>query len=133
MLAVLKRARARLLVRGPFLSASPRTAQVAKGERMLENLALRQQLTALKPGKHKPKLAGLLDRGAQDVGQMDQPAGNREARDSDPRPESMIDWLVWLLPWPVVTVAWFVTVSFVLRYVAVGLYRGGALRDPTAT
>ena len=42
------------------------------------------------------------------------------ARDSEPRPETIIDWLVWLALWPVVTVAWLVTVPFVLLYVAVG-------------
>ena len=42
------------------------------------------------------------------------------ARDSEPRPETIIDWLVWLGLWPVVTVAWVVTVPFVLLYVAVG-------------
>ena len=42
------------------------------------------------------------------------------AGDSEPRPETIIDWLVWLALWPVVTVAWLVTVPFVLLYVAVG-------------
>ena len=42
------------------------------------------------------------------------------ARESEPRPETIIDWLVWLALWPVVTVAWLVTVPFVLLYVAVG-------------
>ena len=47
------------------------------------------------------------------------PATER-ARDSEPRPETIIDWLVWLALWPVVTVAWLVTVAFVLLYAAVG-------------
>ena len=42
------------------------------------------------------------------------------ARDGEPRPETIIDWLVWLGLWPVVTVAWLLTVPFVLLYVAVG-------------
>ena len=41
-------------------------------------------------------------------------------RDSEPRPETIIDWLVWLVLWPAVTVAWLVAVPFVLLYVAVG-------------
>jgi hypothetical protein len=43
------------------------------------------------------------------------------AHDSEPRPRTIIDWLVWLALWPVVTVAWLVAVLFVLLYVAVGL------------
>jgi hypothetical protein len=44
----------------------------------------------------------------------------KPARHSEPRPETAIDWLVWLGLWPVVTVAWLVTVPFVLLNVAVG-------------
>ena len=40
--------------------------------------------------------------------------------DSEPRPQTVIDWLVWLALWPIVTVAWLVAVPFVLLYVAVG-------------
>jgi hypothetical protein len=40
--------------------------------------------------------------------------------DSEPRPQTFIDWLVWLARWPIVTVAWLVAVPFVLLYVAVG-------------
>jgi hypothetical protein len=38
------------------------------------------------------------------------------ARDSEPRPQTIIDWLVWLALWPVVTVAWLVAVPFILLY-----------------
>jgi len=41
-------------------------------------------------------------------------------RDSEPRPRTIIDWLVWLALWPVVTVAWLVAVPFALLCVAVG-------------
>ena len=41
-------------------------------------------------------------------------------RDSEPRPKSVLDWLVWLALWPIVTVAWLVSVPFVRGYVAVG-------------
>jgi len=40
--------------------------------------------------------------------------------ESEPRPQAIIDWLVWLTLWPIVTVAWLVAVPFVLLYVAVG-------------
>ena len=39
---------------------------------------------------------------------------------SEPRPETIIDWLVCLALWPVVRVAWLVAVPFVPLYVAVG-------------
>ena len=42
------------------------------------------------------------------------------AHDSEPRPQTIIDWLVWLALWPLVTVAWLVAVPFVLLYVTVG-------------
>ena len=44
---------------------------------------------------------------------------DRSARDSEPRPRTIIDWLVWLPLWPVVTVAWLVAVPFILLYVSV--------------
>lgn len=36
------------------------------------------------------------------------------ARDSEPRPRTIIDWLVWLTLWPVATVAWLIAVPLVL-------------------
>ncbi len=42
------------------------------------------------------------------------------APDTKPRPQTIIDWLVWLALWPAVMVAWLVTVPFVLLYVGVG-------------
>ena len=44
----------------------------------------------------------------------------KDRHDSEPRPETFLDWLVWLTRWPIVTVAWLVSVPFVLAYVAVG-------------
>ncbi len=44
----------------------------------------------------------------------------KDRHDSEPRPETFLDWLVWLTLWPIVTVAWLVSVPFVLGYVAVG-------------
>ena len=49
-----------------------------------------------------------------------QHSASEPARDSEPRPQTVIDWLVWLALWPLVTVAWLVAVPFVLLYVAVG-------------
>ena len=43
-----------------------------------------------------------------------------DRRHGEPRPETFLDWLVWLALWPIVTVAWLVSVPFVLSYVAVG-------------
>jgi len=43
-----------------------------------------------------------------------------DGRPVTPRPQTVIDWLVSLTLWPIVTVAWLVTVPFVLLYVAVG-------------
>ena len=40
--------------------------------------------------------------------------------DNGPRPQTSTDWLVWPALWPIVTVAWLVSVPFVLGYVAVG-------------
>ena len=42
------------------------------------------------------------------------------SHDSEPRPQTFIDWLVWLALWPIVTVAWLIAVPFVLLYVAFG-------------
>jgi hypothetical protein len=39
--------------------------------------------------------------------------------DNEPRPKTVLDWLVWLALWPTVTVAWLVSVPFVRGYVAV--------------
>jgi len=39
---------------------------------------------------------------------------------SEPRPQSLVDWLVWLALWPIVTLGWLVAAQFVLIYVAVG-------------
>jgi len=40
--------------------------------------------------------------------------------DSEPRPQTFLDWLVWLSLLPIVMAVWFVTVQFVLVYVVVG-------------
>ncbi len=44
----------------------------------------------------------------------------KDHHNGEPRPETLLDWLVWLALWPIVTVAWLVSVPFVLGYVAVG-------------
>lgn len=44
----------------------------------------------------------------------------KDRHDCEPRPETLVDWLVWLALWPIVTIAWLVSVPFVLAYVAVG-------------
>ena len=43
--------------------------------------------------------------------------GHSLENESEPRPETFVDWLAL---WPIVTVAWLVAVPLVLLYVAVG-------------
>ena len=42
------------------------------------------------------------------------------SHDSEPRPQTAIDWLVWLALCQLVALAWLVVLPFVLLYVAVG-------------
>lgn len=44
--------------------------------------------------------------------------------DEEPKPETFVDWVVWLLLWPAVTIAWLVAVPFVLIYVTLELALG---------
>jgi hypothetical protein len=69
----------------------------------------RRQLRSARTRKPPPATSTEADRPIADDGD-----------DSEPRPETALDWLVWLALWPIVTVAWLVAVPFVLLYVAVG-------------
>lgn len=48
-------------------------------------------------------------------------ADDLAAEEEDPKRETLIDWIVWLLLWPAVTIAWLVTIPFVLVYLLIGV------------
>ncbi len=77
-----------------------------RGARLLETAAT---LRVRAPKRNSPAVSGNCDDPVLD-----------HRRYSEPRPQTLVDWLVWLALWPIVTVAWLVVVPFVLTYVAIG-------------